>query len=204
LVSGSIAASAVASTQIGACVGGMVWLVASWIRHKPSSVALINGVIAGLAGITPAAGYIDSTSSIIIGLILGIVSFFSVILIKHKLKIDDALDVSSVHGITGIVGALAIGFCSQKRLNPKGADGLFYGNPNLLGYQALAIFVVIIYSGVFTFLIALLASKIFKGIKITTEEEEEGLDITEHKEFAYHDLLLTGYEPLYDTKETIN
>jgi Amt family ammonium transporter len=95
LQSGSVATSAVASTQIAACTSGLVWLVISWIRNKPSTIALINGVIAGLAGITPASGYISSQATLLVGLILGLASYFSVILVKHKLRIDDALDVSS-------------------------------------------------------------------------------------------------------------
>jgi Amt family ammonium transporter len=122
LTSGSLATSAVASTQIAACASGMVWLCISWGRGKPSSIALINGVIAGLAGITPASGYVSSQSSIVIGLILGVVSYGGVWLFKHKLRIDDALDVSSVHGLTGIVGSLSIGFVSQKGLNPEGKN----------------------------------------------------------------------------------
>lgn len=201
LRAGSVAVSAVASTQIAACSSGIVWLFISWAKNKPSTVALLNGVIAGLAGITPASGYVDSQASIIIGLILGFGSYFSVWLLKHKLRIDDALDVSSVHGVTGVIGSIAIGFCAQKSLNPDGFDGVIYGNPRQLGVQTLAVVVVAAYAGVGTFIICWIIDKTF-GLKISPEKEEEGLDITEHKEFAYHNLMLTGHE-LYDDLEEI-
>jgi Amt family ammonium transporter len=197
LTAGSIATSAVASTQIAACCSGMVWLTISWIRDKPSCIALINGVIAGLAGITPASGYISSQASIIVGIILGITSYISVIIIKHKLQIDDALDVSSIHGITGIIGSLSIGFCSQKSLNSQGADGLFFGNPRLLALQTLGVVVVIIYSAIITWILYKILDKLI-GLKIQLEEEEIGLDIIEHGEYAYHNLWLAGTEPQYE------
>jgi len=193
LTSGSLATSALASTQIAACTSGCVWLAASWYRSKPSSVAMINGVIAGLAGITPASGYISSQSSIVVGLVLGAASYGSCILLKHKFRIDDALDVSSVHGLTGIMGSLAIGLVSEKSLNPNGADGAFFGNPKLLGIQLLAVVVAATWAAVWTVFIALLVKKTV-GLRITSEEELDGLDIVEHQEYAYHDLWLVGHE----------
>jgi Amt family ammonium transporter len=183
LTSGSLAVSAVASTQIAACCAAMVWLSLSWLKNKPSSVAVINGVIAGLAGITPASGYVSSQSSIVIGFVLGFASYYSVVLLKHKLRIDDALDVSSVHGVTGVVGSLAIGFCSQKSLNADGADGLFFGNPRLLGIQVLAVVVAAGWSAFWTFIIAWGVEKTV-GLKISEEEEVKGLDLVEHGEFG--------------------
>ena len=202
LTSGSLATSAVASTQIAACASGMVWLSISWARDKPSSIALINGVIAGLAGITPASGYVSSQSSIVIGLILGGVSYGGVWLFKHKLRIDDALDVSSVHGLTGMVGSLAIGFVSQKSLNPDGADGLFFGDARLLGIQVLAVVVAGAWAGFWTFVIAKIIDKTM-GLKITSDEEEKGLDLVEHGEFAYHNLWLVGREAHYDSEDPL-
>jgi len=202
LTSGSLATSAIASTQIAACSSGCVWLVASWIRDKPSSVAVINGVIAGLAGITPASGYVSSQASIIIGLILGAASYCSVYIIKHKLKIDDALDVSSVHGLTGIIGSLSIGFVSQKSLNPAGADGLFFGNPKLLGLQLLGVTVAALWAAVWTAIIAQIVKRTV-GLTITKEEELDGLDLVDHKEYAYHDLWLVGHER-YTTESSSN
>jgi len=203
LTSGSLATSAVASTQIAACTSGTVWLILSWIRGKPSSVALINGVIAGLAGITPASGYISSQSSLVIGIILGFASYFSCLLMKRKLHIDDALDVSSVHGLTGIIGSISIGICSDLSLNPEGgANGWIYGNPKLLGIQILAVVVVGLYSAFWTVIIALILKKTW-GLRVTLEEEIRGVDVTEHNEYAYHGLVLERYDQEHSTDTEI-
>jgi len=202
LTSGSLATSAIASTQIAACSSGCVWLAASWIRDKPSSIAVINGVIAGLAGITPASGYVSSQSSIVIGIILGVASYGSVYLLKHKLRIDDALDVSSVHGLTGVIGSIAIGFCGEKSLNEDGEDGLIFGKGKLLGIQVLAVVVAAAWAAFWTLIIALIVKKTV-GLSITEQEEVEGLDLVEHKEYAYHELWLIGHERYPDTTPTI-
>jgi Amt family ammonium transporter len=185
LSSGPLAVSTVVATQRAAVCSGVVWLILSWIRHKPSAVAVLNGVIAGLAGITPASGYIDPQFGTVIGVILGLASYFSIILFKIKLRIDDALDVSSVHGMTGIVGSLSIGFFAQKAFNPEGADGLFFGDysPYLLGVQTMAVVVSGAWSAFWTFLALKIIDKIV-GLKLTGEEEL-GLDDSEHGEQAY-------------------
>jgi Amt family ammonium transporter len=111
----------------------------SWLRTgKPSVVAAVNGAIAGLAGITPASGFVSVEHSFVIGIAIGFASYTGVILFKEKLKIDDALDVSSVHGVAGIIGSLSIGLFASKLVNPAGPDGLFFGNPAQLGIQAIA------------------------------------------------------------------
>jgi len=188
LSSGASATSAVVSTQIAACTSGMIWLFASWIRRKPSTIAIINGVIAGLAGITPASGYVDSQSTIAIGIIIGLGSYFSLILIKEKLKIDDALDVSSVHGVTGILGSLSIGIFGQETSYSGGANGLIYGGGfKLLGIQALGVGVALVYSAIITFFLGLLIIKC--GLRVDENEEELGIDWVEHREIAYHELM---------------
>eukprot|EP01132_Coremiostelium_polycephalum_P004192 gene4192-5247_t len=196
LAAGPIATSAVVSTQIGGSFSAIVWVILSWLKGKPTTVAVINGVIAGLAGITPASGYINSQYSIGLGCVLGLASYFSVMLLKHKLHIDDALDVSSVHGLTGIIGSLAIGFCADKGINEKGGVGVFYGGGELLGIQVLGVVVVAAYSAVFTLAIIFAIDKTI-GLKIEDTEEEHGLDLVEHGEFAYHNIALTGPEHHY-------
>ncbi|KYQ99652.1 ammonium transporter [Tieghemostelium lacteum] len=196
LAAGSVATSAVASTQIGGSFSAIVWIVLSWLRGKPSAVAVLNGVIAGLAGITPASGYINSQYSIGLGVVLGLASYLSVYLLKHKLHIDDALDVSSVHGLTGIIGSLAIGFCAEKAINPNGENGVFFGNPRLLGVQLLAVVVVAAWSAFVTFVLLVVIDK-FVGLRIDQQEEDMGLDLVEHGEFAYHNISLTGNEHHY-------
>ena len=194
LSSGQFAVSAVMSTQIGASCSGLAWLILSACRNRPSSVALLNGVIAGLAGITPASGYIDNQSSLVLGLIIGIASFYSCIFVKQYLQIDDALDVSSVHGLTGIIGSLAIGFCASKDVYPVQLSGLFYGgNGTLLGIQLIGVLVAMTYSAVVTYLIVIFTRSTI-GLRISEAEELEGLDLVEHGEFAHHNLMLVGHE----------
>jgi Amt family ammonium transporter len=200
LQSGSLAVSTVVATQRSAVSSGVIWLILSWIRHKPSAIAVLNGVIAGLAGITPASGYIDPQYGAIIGIIVGLSSYFTILLFKHKLRIDDALgkafpflflfkikylDVSSVHGVTGIVGSIAIGFFGEKSFNDDGLDGLFFGShsPYLLGVQSMAVIVVGLWSGFITIILLKLIEKIV-GLKIE-HDEELGLDEEEHGEQAY-------------------
>ncbi|CAF1540603.1 unnamed protein product [Adineta ricciae] len=185
LQSGALAVSTVVATQRAAVTSGVVWLIISWIRHKPSATAVLNGVIAGLAGITPASGYIDPQYGAVIGVILGFTSYLSIFLIKHKLRIDDALDVSSVHGITGIVGSLAIGFFGQKSFNEDGRDGLFFGSnsPYLLGVQAMAVVITGSWSAIITIILLKLIDKLV-GLKVSFDDEI-GLDEGEHGEQAY-------------------
>ncbi|EFA81479.1 ammonium transporter [Heterostelium album PN500] len=200
LAAGSVATSAVASTQIGGSFSAIVWIILSWLKGKPSTVAVINGVIAGLAGITPASGYINSQYSIGLGVVLGLASYLSVYLLKHRLHIDDALDVSSVHGLTGIIGAIAIGFCAQKSINPDGgANGLFYGNARLLGIQVMAVVVAAAWSALATIVIIVLIDKIM-GLRIEESEEEHGLDLVEHGEYAYHKISLIDNEDSHYTR----
>ncbi|EGC31727.1 ammonium transport protein A [Dictyostelium purpureum] len=198
LAAGDVAASAVASTQIGGSFSAIVWIALSWLKGKPTTVSAINGIIAGLAGITPASGYINSQYSIGLGVALGLSSYYSVVLLKHKLHIDDALDVSSVHGLTGIVGALAIGFCAELSINAKGANGAFNGNPIQIGYQLLGVSVVGAWAALVTYGL-LLAIDYTIGVKIDENEEELGLDLVEHGEFAYHNIALTGNENHYSS-----
>jgi Amt family ammonium transporter len=195
LTSGAIATSTLASTQLAAVTSGTVWLIASWIRNKPSSIMVMIGIVAGLAGITPASGYINDQSALVIGLIIGGCSYFSMWFIKAKLRIDDALDVISVHGLPGVIGSIAIGFCSEKVLNPAAADGLvFHGSARLLGVQILAIVVTIAYTSVVTFAIAVIL-KYTIGLRVSEEEEEQGLDLASHGEYAYHNLwMMEGSE----------
>eukprot|EP01113_Clastostelium_recurvatum_P019579 TRINITY_DN230_c0_g1_i1.p1 TRINITY_DN230_c0_g1~~TRINITY_DN230_c0_g1_i1.p1 ORF type:complete len:443 (-),score=98.98 TRINITY_DN230_c0_g1_i1:57-1385(-) len=203
LAAGKLAVSAVVSTQIGGSCSAVAWLLIAWIKNKPSCTVAINGVIAGLAGITPASGYIDSQSTIVLGFILGISSYFAVHFMKGKLRIDDALDVSSVHGLTGVIGSIAIGFIARTSVNPSVPNGIvFGGDGRLLGVQVLAVVVVAAYAGVVTFVIAKIIQKTI-GLKIEITQEETGLDLTYHGEYAYHNLWLIGPEPAYENLNSV-
>lgn len=184
-------------------MSAIVWLFMMMAqKRKPSLVALVNGAIAGLAGITPASGYVSVQSSLVIGILLGLSSYWSIWLLKHKLKIDDALDVSSVHGVTGIVGSFAIGICADQSINDSGQNGWIYGNPKQMGIQALGIAVAAVWSALITFLLVL----VLKRFSFTTEHEEKlGLDEIEVEEqyaYNYHkDQLMHQLEKIVHEEE---
>src|ERR687898_409701 len=187
LAANGVAANALLTSQIGCATSVLVWLFLSWKRSgKPSVAAVINGAIAGLAGITPAAGYISGESAFVLGIILGFGSYYGIVLLKEKLRIDDALDVGSVHGITGILGALAIGVAASPLIMEGGPVGWLHGNPAQLGIQAFGVAV----AAAFAFVVSVAIFKIIDktiGLKASDEEEEAGLDITQHAEKGFND-----------------
>ena len=185
--SGGVAGNTVIVTHMASSVSALIWAGLSWIRTgKPSVVAAINGAIAGLAGITPASGYVSVEHSFVIGIAIGIASYSGVVLFKEKLKIDDALDVSSVHGVAGIIGALAIGIFASTAINPGGVDGFLHGNPDQIWIQAVGVGVAgaLGFGGTW---IILQVMKHLIGIRVSKEYEDAGLDISEHAEQAYSD-----------------
>jgi len=185
LSSGALAGNTLLVTHIASATSAMVWILLSWKRSgKPSTTAVINGAIAGLAGVTPASGFISPQSSFFLGIALGFASYYAILLLKEHWKIDDALDVSSVHGVTGIVGALAIGILATSLVNPAGPDGALFGNPMQLAIQALGVAVAAALGFGGTVLIMKLIDKTM-GLKVKEEEEDIGLDITQHAERAY-------------------
>jgi Amt family ammonium transporter len=184
LQAGRVALHAVMNSQIAASICSCTFLMIHVIRTgSPSLVACINGAIAGLAGITPASGYITPPAAIFLGALLAIFSSVAIYITKHRLEIDDALDVFSVHGVPGIVGAVFIGFCGNSRIS--GADGLLSGGGfRLLGWQVLAVVV----SGAWAVLWSLLilrALERFTRIRLDHDQETVGLDQADHDEFAW-------------------
>lgn len=185
LSAGSLAAHAFVVTNVAAAMGGVTWLLVSWMRHgQPSVAGAACGAIAGLVGITPAAGFVTPTAAIIIGFGSGVLCFFGVDLLKHVIKLDDALDVFAVHGIGGIWGALATGLFATTSVNAAGADGMFYGNPEQLWIQFVAVAVAIAFSGVVTYIILRVVNAAV-GLRVEDEDEVLGLDTTQHGELAY-------------------
>ena len=185
LASGGVAGNTVIVTHLASSVSALIWAGLSWMRTgKPSIVATINGAIAGLAGITPASGYISVEHSFVLAIAIGVLSYGGVVLIRDKLKIDDALDVSSVHGIAGIVGALGIGIFASTLINPSGVDGLLYGNYDQIWIQAVGIAVAAVMGFGGTWVLLQLIKHLI-GIRVEPEEEDIGLDISEHAEMAY-------------------
>ena len=180
-----IAANAFVVTNVAAAMGAISWVAAQWLREgRPSVLAGAAGAVAGLVGITPAAGFVTPASAIVIGFGAGVLCYFGLGFVKDILKVDDALDVFAVHGIGGIWGALATGLFADSVINPAGS-GVFDGNPGQLWTQIIAIVSVGLFSGVATFVI-LKAIDLTIGLRVTEPEESVGLDESVHGEFGYN------------------
>jgi ammonium transporter, Amt family len=172
------------NTDIAASFAGPVWMLLAWIfEKKPKFLGLLTGAVAGLATITPCAGYVTPTSAVIIGILAGIVCYFAVNL-KNFLKWDDALDVWGVHGVGGLLGVILLGLMASKAVNPNGADGLFNGNASFFGVQLLAVLVSSVYAFGLTYLMLVVINK-FTRVRTSAGEEERGLDDALHGEVAY-------------------
>ncbi|NUQ89072.1 MAG: ammonium transporter, partial [Glycomyces artemisiae] len=167
------------------------WLLLDRPRGiKPSIIGGCSGVVAGLVAITPAAGYVTPLGAIAIGAVAGIICPFAIGL-KHKFGFDDALDVVGLHMVAGFWGSVSLGLFTFAESNALGVDGLFYGGGfELLGKQAAATGVVLVYSAVVAFLIGLIL-KFTMGIRISEEEELAGIDAAQHGEAGY-DLPVNG------------
>jgi ammonium transporter, Amt family len=184
-VAGGLTFNILLVTHMASATSSLAWILLSWkTAGKPSVIAGINGAIAGLAGVTAASGFITINSAMILGIVIGVASFLAIKLIKEKLKIDDVLDVSSVHGISGIVGTLAVGILAVQVINPAGPNGLLAGNFNQIGIQALGVGAAILLSFGGTFIILKIIDKTL-GLRVKEIEEDVGLDISEHAERAY-------------------
>ena len=187
LASGSLAGNTIINTHIASSISALIWVGLSWMRTgKPSVIAAINGAIAGLAGITPASGFVSVEHAFVLGIAIGIGSYLAVLFFKEHLKIDDALDVSSVHGVAGIIGSLGIGVFASTLVNPAGPNGLLFGNPNQLLIQAIGVGVAGVMGFFGTFAIMKVIDKLI-GVRVSAKVEEAGLDIEEHAERAYSD-----------------
>jgi len=178
------AANAMLATHLAASAGALSWMLLEW-RHfgKPSSVGVVTGLVAGLATITPAAGHTGPMAAICVGVAAGFVCFLSVRWIKITLKVDDSLDVFGVHGIGGMLGSLLVAFTALPQL---GGSGLAEGMTALsqLATQAMAVGVTAVWSGIVTYgLIKALPA--LTGVRSSSEEERDGLDLSEHGERAY-------------------
>jgi len=185
LAAGSLASSAFTATHLAASGAVLSWIGTEWVfRGKPTTLGAASGAVAGLVAITPAAGFVGPMSAIIIGLVAGFICYMAV-LAKVKLGYDDSLDVVGVHCVGGIIGALLTGLFATKLVNPAGGDGLFFGNPAQLGIQAIAVLVTLVFSFVMSFILLKILDATM-GLRVSTEEEVAGLDISEHSEVGYN------------------
>lgn len=185
LAANALAVSALVVTNCAAAAGALSWMMVDWIRKgRPSAIGISLGAVAGLVAITPASGYVGVLSSILIGVVAGIVSNFAGNW-RMRTELDDALDVFACHGVSGFWGAIATGLFATVSVNAAGANGFFFGNPHQLWVQLVAAIVVAAFAFVGSYLL-LKAIDTFIGLRVSRAEEEAGLDMSQHGEAAYH------------------
>lgn len=191
LSSGSLATVAFVSTNTAGAGAALTWTLLEWSRRgKPTAVGLATGAITGLIGVTPSAGFVTPLGALAIGAIVAVCCFFAVSL-RARLEFDDSLDAFPVHGVGGTLGAILTGIFATTAVNPKGVDGLLFGNPSQIWKQLAAVGITYVVAGVGSFIILkLLAATV--GLRIKPEQEIQGMDINEHGEQAYGDDFASG------------
>jgi ammonium transporter, Amt family len=180
----SVTAVAFLNTDVAASFAAVTWLVVGWWQEKrPTFVGLLTGAVAGLATITPAAGYVSPVTSMIIGIVAGVICYFAVAL-KNRLRWDDALDVWGVHGVGGATGIILLGVFASTAFNPAGSDGLVLGNGAFLVKELIAVALSSVWAFAFTYGMLWLIDR-FTPVKVDQAAEEGGLDAALHGESAY-------------------
>ena len=174
-------------THISAATAALVWMGLEWVRFgKPSMLGIVTGMVAGLGTITPASGFVGPMGAMVIGFCAGILCFYATMTVKRVWKIDDSLDVFPVHGVGGILGTLAAGIFASSELGLFSGQGLAEGRTiaSQLGVQAIGVLATGAYTAVVTFALLKLVD-IVSGLRVTPEEESQGLDISLHNESGY-------------------
>lgn len=184
LAANNLAVSAVVVTNMAAAAAAVSWMLVDWVnKGKPSAIGISVGAVCGLVAITPASGYVNVMTSIVIGLVAGAISNLVANWRVGRTKIDDALDVFACHGVSGIWGSLATGLFATAAIN--GVNGFFYGNLETLGAQMIAVGVVAAYAFFGSYVLLKLIN-MFSPLRVSSAEEEEGLDLSQHGEEAYN------------------
>jgi len=181
------AAMAMLVTHISAATAAITWMFYEWVKFgKPTALGMVTGIIAGLGTITPASGFVGPAGALVIGFLAGVVCFNAVIFVKQKLKIDDSLDVFPVHGVGGIIGTLLAGIFAASSLGVFSGQGLAEGMTisSQLGVQFVGVISTIIYTAFATFIILKIVEPI-TGLRVSDDEEQQGIDITSHEEKGY-------------------
>jgi Amt family ammonium transporter len=183
------AAMAMLVTHISAAAGSLAWMTMEWSKFgKPSVLGIVTGMVAGLGTITPASGFVGPMGALVIGLSAGIICFYATQFIKRKLIIDDSLDVFPVHGVGGILGTMLAGVFSSTSLGVFSGFGFADGIDGMgqqLGVQAIGVVATIAYTAVITFILLKLTGWITAGIRVSKDEETQGLDLVLHEESGY-------------------
>jgi len=185
LAADGVAGSAFLVTNTSAAIGALTWMFFEWkVNKKPTVLGIASGVVAGLVSITPAAGFVSLSGALIIGIGAGIIGFYGVTVLKRRLSYDDSLDAFGVHGMCGIWGALATGLFADPAIT-EGARGLFYGNPKQLWIQFVSILATALFTAIGTLCVLMVTKYLTHGIRVTAEDEIEGLDSAIHGERAF-------------------
>lgn len=178
-----LAASAFVVTNTSAAAAAVTWTLLSWRDKRPNVLGIATGAIAGLAAITPASGFVSPMSAMVIGAVAGGLCYYA-LLFRTSRGIDESLDVWAVHGVGSTWGVLATGIFASTLVNVAGSNGLIYGNPSLLGIQGIAVATIWIYAFAISWVLAKVIDATI-GLRVREEEEEVGLDISQHGELAY-------------------
>jgi Amt family ammonium transporter len=184
LAADGIAINAFVTTQIGASMAALGWMIAEWRKTgKPTTLGIASGAVAGLVAITPGAGFVSPLSAMAIGLIAGIACFYAVNL-KYRFRYDDSLDVVGIHLVGGIAGSILLGVFAQSSVNEAVPNGLLYGGVDFFFKQVVAVLAVIVFSFIASYILARVV-KAITGLRVDDDAEDNGLDISLHEERGY-------------------
>ncbi len=178
-----VAVNALLTTNTSAAAAGLVWILLSWLDGRPSTLGMATGMVVGLAAVTPASGFVTPLAALVIGAVAAPLGYYG-IRFRVKRNWDESMDVWACHGLASTWGTIATGLFATTLVNPNGGNGLFYGNPGQVGIQLLATVVTM----AFTFGVTFLLAKVLDwsiGLRVSSAEEEVGLDISTHGERAY-------------------
>lgn len=183
------ASMAMLVTHISAATGAMTWMAIEWLKFgKPTALGTVTGMVAGLGTITPASGFVGPGGALLIGLSAGIVCFYATLLIKNKLKIDDSLDVFPVHGVGGILGTFLVGIFASTQLGLFSGSGFADGITSMGGQiyvQMIGIVSTFVYTAVVSYILFKIVGWMVGGLRVSSDEEAQGLDIVDHEERGY-------------------
>ena len=183
LAANGVAVNALLTTNTSAATAGLVWMLLSWLDGRPSPLGIATGMVVGLAAVTPASGFVTPMAAMVIGAVAAPLSYYTM-RFRERRKLDESLDVWACHGIASSWGTIATGLFATIAVNSDGANGLFFGNPGQIGIQLLAVAVTMVFSFTVTYGVAKLLDWTI-GLRVTSIEEEVGLDISSHGERSY-------------------
>ena len=183
LAANGVAVNALLTTNTSAATAGIVWMMLSWLDGRPSTLGIATGMIVGLAAVTPASGYITPLTAMVVGAVAAPLSYYAM-RFRERRRLDESLDVWACHGMASLWGMVATGLFATISVNAGGANGLFFGNPNQICIQILAVVTTMIFSFTMTYILAKLLN-ISIGLRVSPMEEEVGLDISSHGERSY-------------------